>query len=174
MRILVCDDHPIVRRGLREILEQAGAPVTVGEVLAHLAGHELLRPCGRFAPRRVSAAWVVRGAQQRARRPPRPRGRVAQQPARASDLRTPRVLPMVSGGRRLSRPARAEKARNDLGCQTRSSTAGPIRVTAYSVCCCLNEEPSRSAGTRMTSSPAEVVYATSRIGRKAWPRGQRG
>src|SRR5438067_11307528 len=31
MRVLVCDDHPIVRRGLREILEQAGAPVTVGE-----------------------------------------------------------------------------------------------------------------------------------------------
>src|ERR1043166_2946211 len=31
MRILICDDHPIVRKGLRDILEQEGASVTVGE-----------------------------------------------------------------------------------------------------------------------------------------------
>ncbi len=31
MRILICDDHPIVRKGLREILEQEGAPVTIEE-----------------------------------------------------------------------------------------------------------------------------------------------
>jgi two-component system, NarL family, invasion response regulator UvrY len=38
MRILVCDDHPIVRRGLREILEQAGGPVTVGEAASAAEG----------------------------------------------------------------------------------------------------------------------------------------
>src|SRR5436305_3676903 len=43
MRILVCDDHPIVRRGLREILEQAGAPVTVGEAASAAEGLELAR-----------------------------------------------------------------------------------------------------------------------------------
>jgi two-component system invasion response regulator UvrY len=31
MRVLICDDHPIVRKGLREILEQEAAPVTIGE-----------------------------------------------------------------------------------------------------------------------------------------------
>src|SRR5919197_5253522 len=31
MRILICDDHPVVRKGLREILEQEEAPVTIGE-----------------------------------------------------------------------------------------------------------------------------------------------
>src|SRR5919198_5058259 len=31
MRVLICDDHPIVRRGLREILEQEQTPVTIGE-----------------------------------------------------------------------------------------------------------------------------------------------
>ncbi|TML02579.1 MAG: response regulator transcription factor [Actinobacteria bacterium] len=43
MRILVCDDHPIVRRGLREILEQAGAPVTVGEAASAAEGLALAR-----------------------------------------------------------------------------------------------------------------------------------
>jgi two-component system, NarL family, invasion response regulator UvrY len=32
MRVLICDDHPVVRKGLREILERGGAPVTIGEV----------------------------------------------------------------------------------------------------------------------------------------------
>ena len=31
MRILVCDDHPIVRKGLRDILEQEGTPATIAE-----------------------------------------------------------------------------------------------------------------------------------------------
>jgi len=31
MRVLICDDHPIVRKGLREMLEQEAAPVTIGE-----------------------------------------------------------------------------------------------------------------------------------------------
>ena len=43
MRVLVCDDHPIVRRGLREILEQAGAPVTVGEAASVAEGLALAR-----------------------------------------------------------------------------------------------------------------------------------
>ena len=43
MRILVCDDHPIVRKGLREILEQAGAPVTVGEAASAAEGLALAR-----------------------------------------------------------------------------------------------------------------------------------
>ena len=43
MRVLVCDDHPIVRRGLREILEQAGAPVTVGEAASAAEGLALAR-----------------------------------------------------------------------------------------------------------------------------------
>ena len=43
MRILVCDDHPIVRKGLREILEQAGAPVTVGEAASATEGLALAR-----------------------------------------------------------------------------------------------------------------------------------
>ena len=43
MRILVCDDHPIVRRGLREVLEQAGAPVTVGEAASAAEGLALAR-----------------------------------------------------------------------------------------------------------------------------------
>ena len=43
MRILICDDHPIVRRGLREILEQAGAPVTVGEAASAAEGLALAR-----------------------------------------------------------------------------------------------------------------------------------
>ena len=43
MRVLVCDDHPIVRRGLREILEQAGAPVTVGEAASAVEGLALAR-----------------------------------------------------------------------------------------------------------------------------------
>src|SRR5881392_167824 len=43
MRILVCDDHPIVREGLREILEQAGAPVTVGEAASAAEGLALAR-----------------------------------------------------------------------------------------------------------------------------------
>jgi len=36
-------DHPIVRRGLREILEQAGAPVTVGEAASAVEGLALAR-----------------------------------------------------------------------------------------------------------------------------------
>src|ERR671930_2264473 len=43
MRILVCDDHPIVRKGLREILEQARAPVTVGEAASAAEGLALAR-----------------------------------------------------------------------------------------------------------------------------------
>ena len=43
MRILVCDDHPIVRRRVREILEQAGAPVTVGEAANAAEGLALAR-----------------------------------------------------------------------------------------------------------------------------------
>ena len=43
MRVLVCDDHPIVRKGLREILEQAGAPVTVGEAASAAEGLALAR-----------------------------------------------------------------------------------------------------------------------------------
>src|SRR5207253_4457687 len=43
MRVLVCDDHPIVRRGLREILEKAGAPVTVGEAASAAEGLALAR-----------------------------------------------------------------------------------------------------------------------------------
>ena len=43
MRILVCDDHPIVRKGLREILEQAGAPLTVGEAASATEGLALAR-----------------------------------------------------------------------------------------------------------------------------------
>jgi two-component system invasion response regulator UvrY len=31
MRVLICDDHPIVRKGLREILQQEGPAVTIGE-----------------------------------------------------------------------------------------------------------------------------------------------
>jgi DNA-binding NarL/FixJ family response regulator len=31
MRILVCDDHPIVRKGLRDILEQENTPATIAE-----------------------------------------------------------------------------------------------------------------------------------------------
>jgi DNA-binding NarL/FixJ family response regulator len=31
MRVLICDDHPIVRKGLSEILQQEGPAVTVGE-----------------------------------------------------------------------------------------------------------------------------------------------
>src|SRR5919201_1475648 len=43
MRILVCDDHPIVRRRVREILEQAGGPVTVGEAANATEGLTLAR-----------------------------------------------------------------------------------------------------------------------------------
>src|SRR5919197_524226 len=43
MRILVCDDHPIVRKGLREILEQAGAPLTVWEAASAAEGLALAR-----------------------------------------------------------------------------------------------------------------------------------
>jgi two-component system invasion response regulator UvrY len=43
MRVLVCDDHPIVRRGLREILEGAGPPVTVGEAASAAEGLALAR-----------------------------------------------------------------------------------------------------------------------------------
>ena len=31
MRVLICDDHPIVRKGLREILQEEGPAVTIGE-----------------------------------------------------------------------------------------------------------------------------------------------
>jgi DNA-binding NarL/FixJ family response regulator len=31
MRVLICDDHPIVRKGLKDILQQEGPAVTVGE-----------------------------------------------------------------------------------------------------------------------------------------------
>src|SRR5256885_16883627 len=43
MRILVCDDHPIVRKGLREILEQEDAPVTVAEAASAQEALELAR-----------------------------------------------------------------------------------------------------------------------------------
>jgi DNA-binding NarL/FixJ family response regulator len=43
MRILICDDHPIVRKGLREILEQEGAPATIGEAASAAEGLELAR-----------------------------------------------------------------------------------------------------------------------------------
>ena len=44
MRILVCDDHAIVRRGLGEILEQEeGTPVTIGEAASAAEALELAR-----------------------------------------------------------------------------------------------------------------------------------
>src|SRR2546421_520260 len=43
MRILVCDDHPVVRKGLREILEQEDAPVTVAEAASAQEALELAR-----------------------------------------------------------------------------------------------------------------------------------
>lgn len=42
MRILICDDHPIVRKGLREILEQEGA-VTIGEAASAQEALDLAR-----------------------------------------------------------------------------------------------------------------------------------
>jgi two-component system, NarL family, invasion response regulator UvrY len=43
MRILICDDHPIVRRGLREILEQEGAPATIAEAASAAEALDLAR-----------------------------------------------------------------------------------------------------------------------------------
>jgi len=43
MRVLICDDHPIVRKGLRDILEQEGTPVTIGEVASAEEALELAR-----------------------------------------------------------------------------------------------------------------------------------
>jgi two-component system invasion response regulator UvrY len=43
MRILICDDHPIVRKGLRELLEEEPAPVTVGEASSANEALELAR-----------------------------------------------------------------------------------------------------------------------------------
>jgi two-component system, NarL family, invasion response regulator UvrY len=42
MRILVCDDHPIVRKGLRDILEQEG-PATIGEAASAAEALDLAR-----------------------------------------------------------------------------------------------------------------------------------
>src|SRR5207244_4899329 len=42
-RIQISDDHPSVRLGLLEILEQAGAPVTVGEAASAAEGLALAR-----------------------------------------------------------------------------------------------------------------------------------
>jgi two-component system invasion response regulator UvrY len=44
MRVLICDDHPIVRKGLREILEQAEASVTIGEAAS---AHEAVELAGK-------------------------------------------------------------------------------------------------------------------------------
>ncbi|MBI4292366.1 MAG: response regulator transcription factor [Betaproteobacteria bacterium] len=43
MRILICDDHPIVRKGLREILEEERAPVSIGEAASANEALELAR-----------------------------------------------------------------------------------------------------------------------------------
>jgi two-component system invasion response regulator UvrY len=43
MRILICDDHPIVRKGLREILEQGGASATIGEAASAAEALDLAR-----------------------------------------------------------------------------------------------------------------------------------
>jgi two-component system invasion response regulator UvrY len=43
MRILICDDHPIVRKGLREILEEAEASVAIGEAASAHEALELAR-----------------------------------------------------------------------------------------------------------------------------------
>src|SRR5919198_661073 len=43
MRVLICDDHPIVRKGLRQILEQEQASVTIGEAASAPEAVDLAR-----------------------------------------------------------------------------------------------------------------------------------
>jgi two-component system invasion response regulator UvrY len=43
MRVLICDDHPIVRKGLRDILQQEETSVTVGEAASAHEALELAR-----------------------------------------------------------------------------------------------------------------------------------
>ena len=47
MRILICDDHTVVRAGLRLILEQEASFEIVGEAAS---GEELIAEAGRLRP----------------------------------------------------------------------------------------------------------------------------
>jgi DNA-binding NarL/FixJ family response regulator len=148
LRVLIADDHPIVRRGLREIL---GAETRIAEVIEAAHPQQVLDLAAR--PAAMSWCWI---SVCRARRPRSPQGSAPRSPqaARPHPEHATRgaVRRARAAGRRRRIPHQRFRARQD--CSRRSTRPRPA---ARYVSAAVAEQLAAGLTSDVTKPPQELL-----------------